>query len=247
VALNVIFTTYLTKKLGFSQHDSSNNRKGGSKPDDFKLMKNWYESIIKILNKNTHAVIFHNECSPLFTKQYETPFLKFEKWEKQHRPSYNDERFYCFLEYLTTNLNIDNAFWVDMFDVVFYDNPFQIIKDDYQIYCGSEQRSKPGSFNWKWVNRKMQREGKLPPLGKEDTIYNAGCCGGHRSKVISLLKYMTTILDTKPKKFNLNMPIFNHSLRELKQTRGWKVFTGYPLHNVFESNVVKTGTFIKHK
>ena len=46
-------------------------------------------------------------------------------------------------------------------------------------------------------------------------------------------------------KFNTNMPVFNYCLE--RQLNKFKVFTGYPLHNIFKSNRAQEGIYIKHK
>jgi len=246
--VNVIFTSYFTKKLGFSQHDSSHGGKGGSQPDDYKLMKNWYETTCKVLSPHTHAVIFHNECSEKFCQKYSNEFLTFVRWEKEHRPSYNDERFYAFREYLTLHPEITNAISTDMFDVQILRNPFDLFfhQPDYDIYCGSEKKNVAGSFGRKWVNNKMKKY-KLGAIPNEDGVYNAGICGGNRDLLIRFYDIMVDLFKKISPKENANMAVFNKALRMVKETGGWRVFTGHPLHNVFESNKVQPDTYIKHK
>jgi len=247
---NVIFTSYFTKKIGFSQHDSSHKGRGGSKPDDFSLMEKWYKSVHSICEKSSdvHAVIFHNECSDKFIDKYSTKQISFHRWEKEHRPSYNDSRFYCFREFLTLNPDYDRAISTDMFDVQILHNPFEFMdkNPNYALYCGSEAKNVPGSYGRKWVNTKMRRY-KYSILGPDECVYNAGCCGGNRDLLLRFYDIMVNLFKKVPPKENANMAVFNQALRTVKKTGSWRVFTGHPLHNVFESNKVTPETYIKHK
>ena len=246
MAIDCIFTTYLTKRLGFSQHDSSHNGKGKSQPDDYKLMKGWYESLLKLCSKsdNMKGVIFHNECSQSFIDKYSNEYISFVKWEKQHRPSYNDERFWAFREFLTKRDDVQRAFSTDMFDVKFFRNPFEIMDKEskYHLYVGSEVGKKCGR---KWVNKKM-RWFKFPQISNDETVYNAGICGGVRKNLLKFYEVMISYFQKISTKHNANMAVYNQSLRDIKK-RKWKIYTGFPLHNQFQSNKVPEGTYIKHK
>ena len=232
----IIMAPYFTRRIGFSQHDSS----GGAKPNDFNLIKSWYETVWKL---SVNAVIFHNELSNEFIKKYTTKYISFVRYDKVHRPSYNDERFYCYRDYLERNKNINRIICTDLFDVKFLKNPFELFSMGYDLYVGSEEKSHPSSYGWKWVNKKL-KEQKLKQLSKDDTMFNAGICGGDRKKFIKLLDMMIEIFEETPSRFNANMPVYNDCLRRLKS---WKIFTGFPLHNIFESNKVLKGVYIKHK
>lgn len=240
-------TTYLTKRIGFSQHDSSHGGKGGSNPDDYKLIKNWYESVLRVLDRDTHAVIFHNECSEWFCKKHSTEFLSFVRWDKNHRPSYNDERFYAFREYLTINDQYKRAISTDMFDVQIFRNPFLLMDKmhGFALFCGSEKNNVPHSYGRKWVNNKMRRC-KLGVLSNDDIVYNAGICGGSRKNLLSFYETMISHFNRIPNGENANMAVFNRSIRDMK-TFAWDVFTGHPLHNIFESKKATPETYIKHK
>lgn len=211
-------------------------------------MSGWYESTLRIcLTHKIRAVIFHNECSDKFCQKYSNKFLTFEKWDQKNRPSYNDERFYCFKEYLKANSHIKRAISTDMFDVKIFGNPFELMdkEPNYHLYCGSEKGNVPGSYGRKWVNTKMRRC-KLGIVPNEEMVYNAGICGGKADKLITFYSTMQKHFKNITPKENANMAVFNRSIRDMKE-KGWKIFTGYPLHNVFESNKVKPGTYVKHK
>lgn len=239
---DLIFAPYFTKNIKYSQHDSSNGGKGGSLPNDYHQMKNWYESVKRI---GASAVIFHNELSEEFIDKYKTPNISFVKWEKQHRPSYNDERFYAYYEYLVTNEDITRVICTDLYDVEFYQNPFDLMNKhpECDTFVGSEPIGKYGA---KWMIRKC-KEMDYPTARNNYSspyMYNAGIIGGTSYRMKQLFSIMRDDFAAIDKKFNANMPVFNHCLEELKFL---KIFTGFPLHNVFNSNKVTEGTYIKHK
>ena len=87
-------------------------------------------------------------------KKFTNEKVKFVKYTKQHRPSYNDERFYCFRDYLERDKNIKRLFHTDLFDVEFHGNPFKIFEQGYDLYLGSE----PGSRHaFRWFIRKAKK------------------------------------------------------------------------------------------
>jgi len=233
--MNIIMAPFFTKKTIFSQHDSTLGQCG---KDNFKVISRFYESVIK---QNLKCVIFHNECSDEFVNKYQTNNIKFIYSDQQHRPSYNDERFYCYLDYLEKNTLIDNVFCTDIFDVEFYQNPFKILEKKTDLYVGSESKKK----SLKWLNIKFD-QCKFPRLSPKEDYYNAGIVGGSREKIIEFLKVMILQFNNIDKNINSNMPVFILSVKKM-QKQGWKIFTGYPLHNEFKTNKNKELAYIKHK
>jgi hypothetical protein len=238
---DVIFGPYFTKNINYHQHDSSHKGRGGSKPNDYKQMQNWYESIQKF---DLNAVIFHNEHSKRFIEKYSTDKISFQSWHKKHRPSYNDERIWTYREYLTTHPEIERVFMTDLYDVQFFGNPFELFENhSARIFAGEELLSK---YSSRWMVRKC-REMKTPLIQNKYApgckIYNAGIIGGYREDVLELLERMVKRFLKIPKKFNANMPVFNLCLQEMNT----KIFSGYPLHNKFRSQKYEDGIYIKHK
>ena len=240
--VDVIFASYFTKNINFHQHDSSNNGKGGSLPDDFNQIKSWYQSIQKL---NLNAVIFHNELTQDFIQKYSTKQISFSYWESKNRLSYNDERFYCYLNYLKEHKDIERVFCTDLYDVIFYNNPFLLMTDkkDYSLFVGSESPSKSSA---QWMIRKCKEMNYKTSRNNfsSSPLYNAGIIGGNRKIIIGLFESMTEEMKSVSQQFNSNMPVFNYCVEKLNDV---KIFTGYPLHNVFKSNRVTDGVYIKHK
>lgn len=240
---DIILAPYFTKNIEYHQHDSSNKGRGGSLPNDYNQMKNWYESVIKI---DASACIFHNELSEEFIQKYQTDKIQFFKWTKEHRPSYNDERFYAYYEFLNRNPQIERIFCTDLYDVVFFQNPFRLMdkNPDYNFFSGSEKIT---SYSSKWMVRKC-KEMKFPSSRAGFTpgnfLYNAGIVGGQRDCILRLFQSMIQKFNKINKKANANMPVYNYCLENLVNV---KIFTGFPLHNVFNSHQVLDGLYIKHK
>jgi hypothetical protein len=187
------------------------------------------------------GLIFHNECSPEFCSKYKN--VKFVKWEKKNRLSYNDERFYMYLEYLK-NSDLDYVMCTDLYDVEFYGNVLDFMsRSSYDLFLGSEKMSKSSS---KWMVRKC-REMDLKLIKEKyapgTTIYNAGIIGGKKDKVIELFEIMVDRFSTIDEKFNANMPVFNWAVERMNAN----ILTGSPLHNRFRTERNPDKDYIKHK
>ena len=231
--MDILFTTYFTKDLSFSQHDSS----GGCKPNKYRLMERWYKSV---WSNQIDSIVFHNELSNGFIRKYETKCIKFSKWGEENRPSYNDERFYCFLNYLKEHENIKRVFCTDIFDVEILRNPFELITDEYDLYLGSECNPSRG-----WIKKKGKEISlPQPDIDSGEIYYNAGIIGGKRENIIKLFELMLFEFNNIPKEINANIPVYNYCLHKVFNGN---YFTGHPLHNVFKSNKVTEGVYIKHK
>lgn len=242
--MDLILAPYLTKELGFRQHDSSNNGTGGSRPNDYSQMRDWYESVKAL---DTHAIIVHNELSTCFTTTYTTPFITFFEWTKQHRPSYNDERFYCYYHILKHNPHVTRVFLTDLYDVTFLRNPFLLMDKhpEYDIFSGRETLHGDGA---RWMRDKC-KEMRYPTSRKNFAahhfLYNAGIIGGKRTPIMALLRIMLKDFDALNQKYNANMPVYNRCIETLEKT--YQIFTGYPLHNAFRTYFSLPGTYIQHK
>jgi hypothetical protein len=75
-------------------------------------------------------------------------------------------------------------------------------------------------------------------------LYNAGIIGGYRKEILSLLKNMRRKFSKINGRFNANMPVYNYCLENQPNA---KIYTGFPLHNRFNSHEVLDGLYIKHK
>lgn len=236
--MNIILSTYLTKANEFKQHDSTNNGKGGCRPDNFSLIGDWYKSVLKL---QIPAYIFHNELSADFIHRYTTNEIKFVKWDQSNRPSYNDERYYIFESFIQANPLIQNIIYTDIFDVVIHKNPFELITNNIDLVAGSEEAKTDRSYQW--VNNKLSLL-KLPTLKRPDIVYNAGIGGGKREPFLIFLRMMLEMFKDMNKEINANMGVFNTILHQ--KNFSYRVLTGFPLHNTFKS-YKNNGAYIQHK
>jgi len=261
VSTDLIFTTYFTGKAD-PQINSKRRRNvfkhlktwlrsrhggappelsGIAKPDEFERIKIWYDSLIAV---GCHAVIFHDELSQPFVDQWSHPQVKFQHYALQTERSLNDERYYCYLNYLEEHPEIERVYMVDLFDIEFFKNPFDLFDDSaFDIYCGGDE----GEFN-----NKRNMEKMLNAYGEahyEGNIkLNAGVCGGNRAPVVDLLEHMLNDFDTltaSGNTANLNMAVFNKCVYDLFATD--RVLYGYPLNSRFKK-YERSGNFaLRHK
>lgn len=260
-ASDVIFTTYFTgkpdpqsgakRKRNLFKHFKTwaRSRRGGAQrelpgiagPDEFERIELWYDSLQKV---GCNAVIFHDELSKPFTEKWTRSAVKFEHYTLKTPRSVNDERYQCYLEYLEMHPEIERVFMLDLFDIEFFSNPFDLIDDDrYDICCGGDA----GEYN-----DKMNRQKMVAAFGQayyEDQIkLNAGICGGNREPVMALLRTMVAVFDDLTEQgelANLNMAIFNKCVYDLHAAD--RILYGYPLNSRFKK-YERSGDFaLRHK
>ena len=238
---NLIATTLFLSRTDFSQHDCTDAppfnqlRKEGGK---FNLIRNWYNSIIE--NK-LNAIVFHDNLDEGFIEKYSNDNVEFKKHEPKHRKSFNDERFFCYREFLRKNNNVENIFATDAFDVVFHGSPFALINKDADLLVGSEP-IRGGSFGGEaWINMKLAECGYKNRRIK--TAFNAGIIGGKKEKVLSFFNLLCKELSSMNDDLNANAPCLNFLLNF---SYTGKVLTGKPLHNTFGS-FKDEGCIIQHK
>lgn len=234
----MIIAPYFTQSNNFSQHDSS----GKCKPDDFKLISNWYNSVLK--SGVDRALIFHDECSIEFTEKYTNNIIGFYCWDSHIRKSYNDDRFFAYLDFVKKHPEINKIIFTDLFDVQLLRNPFELICDNnYDLYSGSEILTNGSS---QWMTKKSKKANLPLPRNNYapgNLLYNAGIIGGFRDVIINLFEEMTNMISNLSNDLNINMPIYNLAIEKLNL----KVYTGHPFHNIFRSNSDQGGCYIIHK
>lgn len=223
-----IFTSWFSGDNGFAQHDHTERCKN----DDFSLIEKFYESIKK---NNINCIIFHNELSEQFINRYSNEKIKFHVYKICKRKSYNDERFFCYLEYLKKYSNsINKVICTDCFDVQIHKNPFYLINEKNDICVGEDNEK-----GKKWIEQKMIKCNLKRKIKKP---YNAGIIGGYGIKLIDFFEEMTNIMSSCPEEVNSNMAVLNYMLNCNK----WKIISGFPLHNKFKSFNAQ-GAHIQHK
>ncbi len=226
---SLIFSSYFTSKK------CPQRKRKLFQSDSYGLIKGWYESIVKL---DLKGIIFHDSLSGEFVREYENRNVSFEKWELGAR-STNDERFICYRDFIFAHEGIDNFFFTDLFDVIFYKNPFDLLSDDYDIYVGSEHR-----YNTKWMwNAYTRAYGQF--YYRDKKLLNAGIIGGTRKNICLLLdKMVEDFISIRPH-VNANMAALNKNTYDLFDEE--RICTGFPLHSRFKGNQRKGNFYIKHK
>ncbi len=214
---------------------------GLAKPDEFARIKVWYDSLQKV---GCNGVIFHDCLSEPFVDKWQNEKVSFEYWELKTPRSVNDERYYCYLDYLERNPQIERVFLLDLFDVEFFRNPFLLIDDKkYDMLSGGDE----GVFNDEQNKQKM-----IAAFGEahyENEIkLHAGTCGASRESMLKLLRAIVSVFDelsAKGQMQNLNMAVYNKCLYDLFEKH--RILYGYPLNSKFKSYEGSGNFAIRHK
>jgi len=258
---DVIMTTYFTGKPDPQKRSKRRfnlykrfkawrrSKKGGAAveksgiagTDDFDRMAIWYNSLIKV---GCHGIIFHDNLSDWFVEKWTCPAVTFVRYDLVTQRSMNDERYYCFLQYLQSNAQIERLFVLDLFDIEFFRNPFDLFDNEkYDLYCGGDA----GEYNDK-LNRDKMISTFGEPLYEKEIKLNAGTCGGIRQRVEKLLLEMTATFDGLTQNGmldNVNMAVFNKCVYDLFDKD--RIMWGNPLNSRFKAYEASGDFAIRHK
>jgi len=257
---DVVLTTYFTVKEDPQARAKTNwnllkhfktwmrSRRGGArreipgiaKPDEFRRIKVWYDSLHDV---GAAGVIFHDCLSDGFTERWTDEHVSFSYWDLKTQRSVNDERYYCYLEYLRNNPQIEKVFMLDLFDIEFFRNPFYLIDDErYDILCGGDE----GITNETQSQKLITAFGEV--LYSSEIKLCAGVCGGSRESVIKLLEAMVAVfedLSARGEFKNLNMGVFNKCVYDLFERD--RILYGSPLNSRFKKYEGSGDFAIRHK
>ena len=195
----VILSAYFTTK--------KDPQRGCFVPEDkFNKIQGWYGSICDL---GLSGVIFYDNLSDKFISNYENDYVRFVKYKLRTERSVNDERFYCWNEYLLGNLDIDDTYLTDLFDVRFVRDPFSVVDGKYRIYCGDHG----GGMNG-WIFRQMRRAyGRT--FHEDKMRLNCGAIGGSRNDILRLLGAMLVDFDKVNNSNCVDMAVFNKCVYDL--------------------------------
>lgn len=230
--MDIVFTCYFTGK-----HDPL--RKNYHKTDSDDILKPWVDSL---KNNKLNGLIFHDNLSEEFMNKYRDDYLDFVHYKLNTGWSINDERFLAYYEFLKENDKYKRILLTDLFDVLFYKNPFKIISKPGILYAG-DNMSKPIKRN-NFVSKKMKHAYNKVVYGNEYTI-NAGVIGGYRGVMLKLLEGMVDEFYAVNGNKNLNMAIFNKVGYELFGRKN--IHIGAPLTSKLKRNEKKGNFAVKHK
>lgn len=232
----MILTNYFTGKK------NPQKRANQFEPDQFENMKRWYDSVMA---NHIHGRIFHDQLSDGFIAKYTNEFISFEKYELKKQYSLNDDRFFCWHEWLLLHAEVESLFCTDLFDVDFLGNPFQLMDPShYDLYCGDDHGAQIGE----WVNDRMEwAYGKTFHAGKIKFV--AGIIGGTRENMLRLFQAMTRDFEKAKRGIrkgkNMNMGIFNKCVHDLFDQD--RILFGAPLNSGFRSYEEEGNFCIRHK
>jgi len=236
-AKQIILTNYFTGK--------KDPQRGGTnqfEPDVFENMKRWYESL---LTHHLHGLIFYDQLSRNFINQYANEYIRFEKYELKKKYSLNDDRFFCWHEWLLRHEEVETLFCTDLFDVDFLGNPFALMDPNrYDLYCGDDSGAEIGE----WVNdRFIWAYGKT--FHQEKIKLVAGIVGGTRENMLRLFQAMAHDFEKAKratrKGKNINMGVFNKCVHDLFDQD--RILFGPPLNSRFKKFEAEGNFCIRHK
>ena len=234
--MDTIFSSYFVTKEDPQRHKVHAGH-------DFGKMKQWYNSVNEL---GLNGVIFQDHMVDSFIEEYWTENIKFAFTQLGSR-SVNDESYYSYYDYLSNHPEIDRVFMTDLFDVRFFRDPFELFRDNYQLYIGDEQ----GTIGENgWMQEKYRRMVECTDLVEPETIYskpvlNSGIIGGKRDQVLLVIENMLCWFEELPDKLNMNMPVLNLVVR--KHFDEEEIMHGFPLNSLYKEYEEEGDFYIKHK
>ncbi len=205
-----------------------------------------------------NVIIFNDALSEQFKDKWGSNLIEFCNipLEEVSGSSYsvNDLRYFIWKDYIESNSEIEEILLVDLFDVEFWGNPFELIEQmpDIKIFTG-------GTNNENLIGKKGHIRAKMrAKYGKvyfgDKMAVGAGTIMGRREPMLTLLNRMVedfkAPLKGKPTKMrNYNMGVFNHALYDLFSDE--ELLVGYPFTSRFgkreEWDEDNNRFYLKHK
>jgi hypothetical protein len=202
--MNCIISTFFSSKKGPQNPNTWNG-------EDFEIIRAFYESVIR---NDMNCIILIDSSSEEFIQTYQTEKIRFVRCST-NKLNLVDIRWRLYQNLLIEREDIENAFFVDISDVVVLRDPFKHIQSGI-LYCGDEQKiycTEP------WMTSRLdmlnqdllfsnyyQYQNKL--------ILNAGILGGPSKILKDVCKRIADILETSNiEETTVDMCAFNHVLR----------------------------------
>ncbi len=221
--------------------------------DNYTLVKEWADSIIKIGLK---GVIFHNNFSEGTIQTYQNDNIEFVKVDYDERYSPNVFRYFVYYDYLLKHHHkITHLFITDIADVVVVNNPFNnthFISNQHRLFCGDEP--KPLDNEWMRAHCAHFRNKIADFVQFEDdfgheTLLNCGVVGGSIKVMKEFLEMLCELhlhynQDNKSG-FTGDMGAFNYLLRTQFNDR---LVHGFPCTTVFKAyQIDRNDCWFRHK
>ena len=181
--MNAIFTTYFTG-------EKDPQRPYSWKPDDFELIKEFYNSVIK---HDLYCYILHDNLSKEFIEKYTTDKITFIRVNKIKLNAV-DYRWQLYFNLLNELKDIKKVFCLDISDVVILKDPFKLVKAN-NLYIGDEM-CKNIENSWMINRYNMIKDiTSVPQDIMLKPVLNCGILGGTRKVMLDVTKKMAKILE----------------------------------------------------
>lgn len=221
--------------------------------DDYSLVKNWADSIIKL---NLQGVIFHNNYSTKTCLENENKNIHFIQVKHDVIFNPNIYRYFIYKDFLERQAgNIDKVFCTDISDVVVLKNPFEhphFLSNANKIFCGDE----PKKLNdeWMWEHAAHLRN-RIPDYAqyeenfKDEQLLNCGIIGGNikviQEFIIELTKIHESYNQDNQTTFTGDMGAFNYLARTKYNNL---LCHGEPINTAFKAYEINNcNCWFKHK
>lgn len=221
--------------------------------NDYLLIKNWCESLIKL---DLHGIIFHNNYAESFCEVYSNKNIQFIKINYESNFNPNVYRYLIYNDFIKSNAQrIENIFVTDISDVVVVNNPCEepfYVANTNCIFCGDE----PKALDNEWMKdhsehlrSKIEDYAAYEENFKQNTLLNCGIIGGNIKVMQEFIDKLATIhqqynFDNQTN-YTGDMGAFNYLVRTQFNER---VKHGFPINSEFKAyQNERTDCWFRHK
>lgn len=229
------------------------NRNEILREDDFGLIENWYQSVVKL---KLNGIIFHNNFSDETCRKYENEYIKFIKIDFDNRFSPNVYRYFIYNEFLKHHAStIENLFFTDISDVIILKNPFEqalFQSNKNHIFCGDEPEILANEWmidHCEHLRNKIDDFEAFENEFKSQTLLNCGIFGGNIKVIEPFVRKLWHLHQENnadnTTKFTGDMGAFNYLARTAYNEQ---LYHGAPVNTVFKAYDVTNDTcWFSHK
>lgn len=222
--------------------------------DDFLIIRDWYDSVIKL---KLDAIIFHNNFSNETVLTYQNEYVSFVKVDYDGILNPNVQRYLIYLDFVNQHLNeIGQLFVTDIADVIILKNPFLqplfLHNKAVKIFCGDEPKNLENDWMKEHSNHlrnNISGYANYEEKFKNEILLNCGIIGGSIEFMQSLLEELSSIHRTysihNKTAYTGDMGAFNYVMRT-KFTH--KIIHGSPINTEFKGYETENiDCWFKHK
>lgn len=197
----VIVTCYFTLK---SDPQTGENRS----KSDFKYIKPWYESILKL---GLNGIILHDGLEETFIKKHQTEKIQFRYCEMGNYSIF-EERWFLYNLFISKLEKLEFAFFTDSNDVFINSNPFIQFNQDQKLYVGRDNANRIKDSGWlldELEDFVQEANFRVPKSYFLQSAYNAGVVGGDRNVLFFLTSKMVELIMNANSSKHKDMTILN--------------------------------------